>query len=67
MKDDWPESLSLVGAISKRAGLRRSNEMTSLRPLTRTVKCFLSRCNTLYGPLYGRWRGLRTASYLTKT
>ena len=52
---------------SRCAGLRRSREMVSLLPLMSMTKCFLERSKTLYGPSYGGWSGLRTASWRTKT
>ncbi len=47
--DGWSSSTSRL------AGLSRSTEMTSRRPLTSTVKCFVVRESTLNGPVLERF------------
>lgn len=62
--------IDVVGSsasIRTNAGFSLSRETVSLRPLMSSTKCLSHLDNTLYGPLYGCSKGLRTASVLTKT
>ena len=54
-------------SVSRWAGLSRSTDTVSLRPLMSTVKCLSVRASTEYGPSYGGCNGLRTASWRMKT
>ena len=52
---------------SRYAGLRRSRETLSFRPLRSRVKYLSALSSTLNGPSYGCCRGLRTVSFRTNT
>ena len=52
---------------SKKAGLRRSTETVSRLPLRSKVKNLAARSRTLKGPSYVHCRGVRWASWRTKT
>ena len=53
--------------LSRCAGLSWLREIVSLLSLMSMTKCFMEHSKTLYGPSYGGWRGLRTASWRTTT